>query len=80
MSKKILWISIGSIVLIMIVNILIVTSMYGTKTCAYGNCPNEAHLGHNYCRTHKCRNLSCDNMKPYGSDYCYECKQKGSNK
>ena len=65
---------------IMFVMIINIKQMTKVGVCAYGNCPNETHLGHTYCRTHKCANLTCDNMKPYGSSYCDECIERGKNK
>ncbi len=78
MKKSTVILFISVIVIMMIIIISVASNSYGTNTCAYSGCPREAHLGHTYCRTHKCANLSCDNPKPYDGSYCYECREKGN--
>ena len=65
---------------IMAIALININKLTESKTCAYGDCPQETSYGHTYCYTHKCANLSCDNVKPYSGSYCDECIEKGKNK
>ena len=46
----------------------------GPKYCQEPGCPKESARGSDYCYSHKCWNLSCDNrIASSNSSYCTEC-------